>query len=254
MDTHELSARTQSIYSQLSDDISMRVFCLRLSHYLLGKCFLHSQYAEEFLLQHPEVNSKISNIINSWFLEYVNVKEICIYGAGSDGQNTYYLINRFLGKNNERQFFFCDSNEQKQGTKISGVDILAPNQLRNMPNSLIIISINNITAQNDVIRNLIDAGIDKKRIRVSFISQIWHEVIYTISKAQYFDNDVFSCSTDFGSKQIFIDAGSLDFMTSLDYAKFSAAQQLKIIAFEPNPTQYSICKHNAKNLLSNGGG
>lgn len=91
-------------------------------------------------------------LVNS--LEYEKECRYVVFGTGTYGEKAYQSIQKL----NSEVVFFCDTNEEKQGKKLHGIDILSPGELRNRRRNFDKVVIAAL-AYNDIRKEIINNGL-----------------------------------------------------------------------------------------------
>lgn len=208
-----------------------------------------------------------------------NDRPLVLFGAGATGKAVLESC-RSLGIN---VTCFCDNNPAKEGTKHAGLDVISYKTLKEQyPDCNIIITIGttdfkdvNNKLNNDAFnrifpfavllfdfwdgRNYIYENLNSfeklydlledelsKQVLIARLNYIIDSNSAELEKLQtpdeYFDASIFS----FTENEYFIDAGSLDGQTALEFAK-RVPKYNRIVCFEPDERNY--CK-TLKNLAS----
>ena len=88
------------------------------------------------------------------------MRNIVIFGAGGTGEK--YLEN-ILSKCEDRIICFLDNSKAKQGTKINGIDVFAPEKICELEYSVVVV-VTSPSFENDIFLQLEKLGVDKSKI------------------------------------------------------------------------------------------
>ena len=217
----------KEIYTSLSDDLSKTIFENRL------------------LFSHISDYKFIDNIIDAVskndgknISDFLNFGKVVVYGADAMGV-------RYAAYHSDNILAFCDKNIEKQKMKICNKPVISPAELKDkFPNATIVITtVHEMTAQ-EIKNELIGMGFLEKDINIVTAFQCARDGV-KLFVPQYFDNTIIPASN---KNEVFVDAGCLNFSTSLDFIKWCDGEYKKIVAFEPNPAQHPICIENANGV------
>lgn len=208
----------QKIYSALQDDESRIIFTHRFLYSLTG--------AENQIACMLQTLHKQYGICPQTLLP----EKYCIYGAGNTAQNI-----RLLGRLTDRNpTFYID--QYKTG-EIDGVPILSLDEfcaVTNCESYMIILAVGS-AYEDEVCNNLRQHGIRNFRNYQEFIRS-------DFGREQYFDLPQINLS----SCESFVDAGSYNGADSVAFLRH--CPNGTVYAFEPNPSQYAICKEILKEI------
>lgn len=152
------------------------------------------------------------------FLSQTNGKGIILWGCGYHGMETKRVLDLFHCNID----YFCDRDHRKIGTKIHGIPVISPEEVFDQYSDYSVI---------------LGSGIYKDEMRQALLFHNFPEnnILYPnyshlqawSDKKQYFD--VFKPEPN----ELFIDAGSFDGETILDFIDWSGGNYNKIVAMEP---------------------
>jgi len=217
----------KEVYTRLEDDLSKIIFEKRL----LFSCTSDFKFIENIIDAVSESRGK--NVF-----DFLNFGKVVVYGAGIMGQ-------RYATFHSNNILAFCDKDIEKQQTKIYDKSVISPMELRdNFPNATIVIATIHERTALQIKSELIELGLLKQNINIVTAFQCYREGV-ALFPPQYFDDLILPVAN---KNEVFIDAGCFDFYSSLDFIKWCNGEYKKILAFEPNPTQYPICIDNAKGI------
>lgn len=210
----QLPEKIYQIYCRISDDISKRIFT---------NCILHSmtndvRYIRDSILFSP-VGEKFDRLLTQ-----AGHEPIYIYGAGKRGKELFEL---FPDKN---WGGYIDQN--KEGN-CNGLPIVKLEQIS--VHSDIHIVVSNQMGYGEIVRELIEYGIEKDRIITC------EDLNSEMMACMYFDKRCINRNRISGG---FIDAGSYDGKDSKQFMEWSGNYACKIWAFEPDIKQYKVCRKN----------
>jgi FlaA1/EpsC-like NDP-sugar epimerase len=118
----------------------------------LAKIILNDK---NLIKKHPlEVTNTISKIKET----QKNLKQIIVWGIG---EYANLLLNNSITFANSKVKFFVDSNYHKQGTKFRNSIVLKPDEVINCNEPILIAS---SFWYHDIVKNLEEFGVDKRRI------------------------------------------------------------------------------------------
>jgi len=220
-----LIENSRFVYNNLGDELSKRI------------------YENKLLYSLTEDYRFISNIVNLSFPvdEYNNLvrskfknSPVIIYGAGFVGLNFLQLCTDV----NVRAF--CDSEESKQGSLFCDHKVISPEELANdYSDCAVAIAVFDSFAEKEIITKLERLGISKEKIvTIDDIVPFRCDL-----RKAYFHPDIILPQQL--QNEVFIDGGCYDFRTSQRFKEYCKENYENIIAFEPNPKQYTICEERA---------
>jgi len=229
-------SQIRDIYNKLSDQKSKVIFENRLLY----------SFTEKGDFIDNMVSSLISPYTKEEYLQKIKVffgsDEIIAYGAGQIGRG----ILRFSNIINIKAF--CDSLQEKWGSIFHGYNVISPEELvEKHSDKTVFITVLNQNITTEITEALLSMGFPAKQI-INYChdyNNIHPFIRDGRMREQYFDKEIISLDN---AEEIFIDAGCFDFGTSLEFIEYCGGNYKKIIAFEPNPEQYLICKSNAGNI------
>jgi len=209
---------SMGIYSCLSDEISKMIFRMRLLFSLTGDYKSISYIVRST----PELQQQLDSFVSSFAGECV-----IVYGAGTRGRLFLDICN-----NKVEIIAFCDTDEAKQGTLLNGFPIISMLEMKGKyeDRSIVISPMD----YKEILADLLKMGFTEDRIH------ILSHFLEKNSNSQYFDETV---PISRGGR--FVDAGAYDFETARRFMKWSEYEYDRIIAFEPNKEQYSLCVEKA---------
>ena len=203
-----------------------------------------SKIIYEALLEYSKTEDYISfwdnikKIDKEWFIldscfeqiqeSYRSNKEIIIYGCGLYGIQTHMALEA-CGINIH---YFCDSNDDLQGTTKFGIKILSPKELvENHKESLVIIATKYYC--HEICLNLLQLVFDRKKIVIPE-----EGILRAVCGCQYFD--YFNPEEN----EVFVDAGAYDGETTLEFVKWVDNDYTSIYALEPFETVRPVLEKN----------
>jgi len=215
----DIIAQSREIYSRFCDDVSREIFENRVLHYLT---YNHRFFEETVYIQYPEYRSFMKKY-----------SKLVLYGAGIWGEQVAQHLS-------DRVIAICDSDRAKHGTFVSGHKVISPYELvqKHFGTDVgIFISVVDDELKSEIKGILVESGFPE--------DQVFH-----INKTQYFDDSVFmpDIIDRHISEEVFVDAGSYDFNSSLKFVKWCNGAYKKIIAFEPNPEQFPVCMEKSRSV------
>ncbi len=201
------------IYKNLADEQSEYIFKNRLLYSISNE----ADYIQN-IVKTTDYGKKFVEILNS-------CENVYIFGAGIWGTEiTKIWGNQIKG--------ILDNDKNKQGMIINNVKIYTPDEVINENfNGKIIISTKKYN--NDILEQLYKLGVKTDKIVniADWIKQAENEQYFSLDKLSH------------ASEEVFVDVGSLDGNTAVNFAKWSGNYK-KIYCFEPD-------KENVKKCISN---
>jgi len=224
-----------TVYNRLQDELSKKIFINRLLFSFTGESVYHNNILDEM-----GVSKRSSDECKDILCQS---NAVVIYGAGVIGQ----LVKQFMDTIYVDTVAFCDSDSTKHNKTFHGVLCLSIDELkRSFSHCIVIISIASAEVIQLIRDNLLSLGFQPHQVKS-------YRDLYLMQDAnfedkQYFDRDVLDNYVASPDKHVFIDAGCYDFSNSLDFIKWTGREDSKVIAFEPDPRQYSVCLEKSKSL------
>ena len=161
--------------------------------------------------------------IAQWYKGGGNGKQLIVYGAFTSGK-TRYDFSKYLGLDDI--YCFCDKDVNKQNKDFCGKRVISPEELvKNYKNYYVLIETKYY--YDEVYNYLIDNGFPKENI-----------VAHGDNGIQYLDYEYM----EFDDNEIMIDGGCFDCGTIKDFISRVGGKYNKIIAFEPDYSNYIRCK------------
>ncbi|MCL2663448.1 MAG: FkbM family methyltransferase [Oscillospiraceae bacterium] len=223
----------KNIYESIADEQSKKIYESRLLYSLTGSYkFIDGVVSLSF--KDIEV---CKDILGKAFMDLSD--DVVVYGAGHLGYILTVLCDML------RICAFCDSDTGRHGSMYNGYKVLSPHELKEKHSgSVIIIATAKEGNVADITEKLLGLGFDKDRI-LDFHGLLQSNGInqFSFHETQYFDPEI--VLPILLEDEVFIDAGCYDCHNSIQFAKLCNNRYEKIIAFEPNPKQYSTCQHNS---------
>lgn len=221
---HMLLEQTSSIYSRLDDELSRKLYDLRIEYSITHD----NERLEERQLE----------LLDGWklrkmaeFIDKSHNKDICIFGAGNWGSWSYNLIKKTEYSN--YNVFYVDNNKSLQGKCLNGCKILAPEWLQQNKFTGTVL-IQNAKYWPDIYKQCCQL-VNRDQIYVPHYGKL-----LGIRGMQYFD--VFKPE----GQEVFVDVGSYDGADSIKFAEWCHKNYKKIYIFEPNDYQAEISLSNLK--------
>lgn len=156
----------------------------------------------------------------------VNVKGIIIFGCGHDGKRS----KKILEKCDYFPLFFCDSDKEKIGKIVDGIKVISVDELVERYRDYLIV-LGSTRYMDEMYEILISKNFPKKNI---FYPQ-YKSIVAQCGK-QYFD--VFSAQ----NREIFVDAGSYDGNSIMDFISWENGNYEKVFAFEPINEMFQLIR------------
>jgi len=203
----------KQIYDLMGDDKSREIFANRLLYSLTGD----KRYIRKVILSNRNTNECIARL-------YEAQMPIAIFGAGMWGK---FLVNAF-----DDIRFFCFIDNHRAGQTEAGLPVYSLEQfLERYNDAVVVIAVKLYHAE--IYGQLINAGILQEDI--IDIGSVWEKMTHL----QYFefpDLDQYNLSDG-----VFVDGGSYDGMTSVDYVQAWGGVK-HVYAWEPDPDNQAKCR------------
>lgn len=218
----EIYRQYKLIEKKLVDDESRKIFDFRIDFYLnrSGELFEKNIYDES--------KNYTCNILDEKL--HGNQKDIFIFGVGYCGKKTKRKLD-ICKKYNVKAF--CDNDKRKVGMFIENIPVIDVKEIQKEKNSIIIIASNKYS--EEMYSQICNLGIDKENIIVPVLGYLEIQCGW-----QYFD--VFSSQKN----EIFVDAGSYDGETIIDFYKWIDKNEGVVYGMEPIKEMYEKCCFNLK--------
>ena len=212
----------KDVYAKLQDDESRSIFNSRLAYFLDGdEEHLWKIVDRLYLSYSTEIIRECNALRNSG-------KKIVFYGAGVMGG----VVKNCLARLGFSADFFIDKSKKKQCSGYLGLPVLSLQQLKEKhPDAAVIVTASKVYAR-EIKHELISSG----------FNCIFDDLNKYVCESNYFIHDFLAPQ----SNETFIDCGTLDGESILDFIKFSNGVQ-KIYGFEPDAASYSRTKSNLEN-------
>lgn len=224
----EYFEQSNKVYSLLEDKESKDIF--------MYKSMFYGSYDYRYIFEMVDRYTQLSTLDFRWddFIKKIKYacekgKKIVIYGAGGEG----LALQTILNSQGIPVAFFADRNYELINRK----DVVSPDELidRYMANDDIVVVIGTEIYFEEIKNSLLKKGI--------LLCDIFGGKA-DIEK-QYFADEIIQYTSD----EVFVDCGSLNFMTCEYFMKKCTTNVGKIFAFEPDDSNYNMCldrinKHN----------
>ena len=217
--------KIKHIFNRLQDDESRNNFMYRLSYSLSDNYEFILNMLKESSIHDKKKKKRYGkqNVFQLFDDEQQLINNTVIYGVG-EGCNNLLAYYRDIGVKIE-PLSFCDSNTKKQGTLFNGFPVISPAELREKyPNCNIIIS--SVLYKQEITNDLLALGFNQDKLYYREIGEL-----------VYFPDDIIKPIDD----EVFIDAGAYNGGTIKDFLLFCNGKYKKIIAFEPDKSNYILC-------------
>lgn len=209
----------KKIYEKLGDDLSKEVFKNRLMYSI--------SQDEKWVYENVRLANGGSEFLNKLDACAQN-GEIVIWGAGVWGKDLYKVTKNYPWK------CFIDSNPK--AAEYNGVPIIAYDDfMANYSGEYIFIS--SRIYYKEMYKKILASGIDEDKI--VNVGQI----LDRLASEQYFDLEYLEHAK---GKEVFVDVGSFDGMTSVYFDKWSYGDSF-VYAFEPDEQNQKKCQDNLEN-------
>lgn len=214
----------KNIYEHLQDSKSRELFQIR-SDYFMDR---------DLSVLRDRLTDAADTFYDPDFESYMETFEagqpVCIWGCGLDGERTFKILNKFNRQYNIAAF--CDSNPMLWGKTFQGKPVLTPAELRDARDRYVV-----LIATGKYVSSIYETLLSYDFPRNS-IFYPRHRCLVALTGKQYFDLPAMSHDPH----EIFVDAGSYDGSTSLDFAVWCGGDYDKIYAFEPSPESAAVCR------------
>ena len=216
MEVNSFINQTKEVYARLADDMSKKIYTNRMLYNLTND----ERYLNEIVMEYKPIKE-----IKDWLDIHENRKKI-IFGAGRNGRRIKELFP------NEPWLCFVDNNAR--GVVIDGLKVISLGELVEKPEECAII-ISPFKGYKEILLQLKDKKFDEKNIFV-FAESIQNT-------KEYFEDFV-----PHSEKEVFVDAGVYDGMTTRDFVEWSENDYEQIYMFEPSVDYYERFYTNVKDI------
>lgn len=183
------------------------------------------EIVERYLPQLVDAENKVLDLL-------LNREKIIIFGAGAFGIRAL----KFLMTHNKSVNSFIDSNSDKWGKSVKGIEIKSPQQIDYNEFDAIIVS-----PGEHFMVDQIHEFLKKQKFREDTIIIDYKDYCcIELEQEQYFDPDIIK----YQENEVFVDAGVLDLGTSIRFieeCEKNNIKNFKILAFEPDYASYQKC-------------
>lgn len=213
------------VYNMLEDDESKYIYYKRTEY----KKAYNPQCIADIVINYTKEFNIIKSFAQNLTREY-KFRKIYLFPAGVRGT----MIGIQFQAAGIQIDGYIDNDESKWGSKISGIPVYSPFQVKDIE-CVVIITLDMqsiIDEMKSQIKNLFKNA--KIEVLNDFISS------YPYPSNQYFDNLI-----HLEENEVFIDGGVFDLGSTLNFierCKEKGLKNYKSIAFEPNKEQYLYCK------------
>lgn len=230
----EIFPQAKKVYDSLLDDQSKRFFSLRLLYNFTSDM----SFIKEIVTDIDEFKNENLHPYIEFYIackkHIADNRKIIIYGAGVWGK---YLYETF--SNGLKWHSFCDKDVDKQKSSFCNLPVISPEQLiQKHKDDIIVIGTKNY--KEEVFHELVAMGIQSDHILT--IPSDPYSVTHFLNEKQYFESSLIQSQEN----EVFIDAGCFDFANSLVFKEWCNGEYEKIIAFEPDPTNFKKCNEVIK--------
>lgn len=226
MDSVNAIQSINAIYNMFEDELSKELYLARLNWLMTGDY----KYVKEIVTKaHPDM-PVWNRQDESDFIHILSVgKKVVFYGAGSFSERIIPYL-----QNKELDIVFCDKNVEKQKVGFRGYAVIRPDELFEMQEEKVVIICT--TKYADEVKDyLLEKGIHKEEIID----------IRAFFKCGTGDEYFFEDFLKYEKNEIFIDAGSYDLATTMEFKKVCEGLT-KAYAFEPDIVNYERCLKRIK--------
>jgi len=234
---------SRKIYKCLQDEESKRIFKNKLLYFYTDDF----HFMDDIILSSSKRND-FCNERTIWHDVFAgkHKRNIIVYGSGTIGQ---MFINSIGMRGRQNITAFCDRDVDKQRSQLHGLSVISLEALeKKYHDHTVVIAIGDSSVVAEITNKLLQMGFASEQL-INFNGNaekfFFEDIQFEYSQSQYFDKDIM-CTTS--HDEVFIDAGCLDFTTSRHFIDWCGGSYGKIIAFEPNHSQYLVCVENAKGV------
>ena len=222
----ELNIQYNNVYERLVDEESRRIFENRFE-YLVTRDI--NKLEEKLYSDNIHYTcQKLDKILRD------TQKNIVIFGAGECGKKNKKNLDRCRKYNIKG---FCDNNLDIIGTIIEDIPVISVKEAVEDKDCVIVIS--SIKYGKELYEQLLQLGVSVERIVTSTLGFLEIQCGW-----QYFD------FFEPGEKEIFLDAGTYDGGTIVDFYKWMGNKEGICYGMEPVPEMYKIASRNIKSYAN----
>ena len=236
----DLIKSVANVENHLADDMSKKIYEARLKYFI-------KRDINELRLDLLDLGLEWT-ILNLDEMYTINdkVESIVIFGCGVEGKYTLKLLQNSKYKN--EKILFCDNDPNKWGK--GKFEVISPDELlKNYKKSIVIIS----------------SSLHKVEIYSQLLLRRWNQHFprerILLPNMRVISGKIFNQYFDFfkpNKSEIFVDAGSLDAKTALEFSQWAKNDYEYIYSFEANPNYIKYCeetfqKYNLKGTIINKG-
>lgn len=219
----------KEIYDRLSDEESKFIFINRLAY--------NMEHDYEYIYKIVTMRDKIcEDDIYSLICDRDALKDqpLVVFGAGYFG----WICRTVLEPLGFNIVGIADNSKNKIGAKLGKYHVYSPEEIcADYPNALWLISVLRSEDQNSIFNQLLNLGVDEKKI-------YHYSPSGDIYGNQYFD------VLQVRPKGVFVDAGSYNLSDAVKYSK-EDPEFIKIVSFEPDKKNYEKCRERATHFEEN---
>lgn len=161
----------------------------------------------------------------------VDVKGIIIFGSGHDGKRT----KRILERCNYSPVYFCDSDSDKVGSNVGGIEVISVEEVTERYQEYLI-----VLGSTKYAEEMYDFLLEKKFMKEKILYPK-HGVIWAKRGHQYFDMFLPENET------IFVDGGGYNGDTLFDFVDWTCGKYKKVYEFEPIVEMFQVIKTRVEN-------
>ena len=229
MDVLKLIHSSNEIEKRLIDEYSMSIYEMRL-RYLVTRNWKILQENSANLMQEKFYTSKSEMTkLDEMYKIHSKIESIVIFGAGVDGIFTLNLLKN--SKYKDEKIFFCDNDVNKQKEGVRGIKVISLDELvKNHRESIVIIG--SRIYKIELYDQISKTSYPKERILP--------DILRDYMGWQYFDY------FEPKESEVFIDGGSFNGTTSLEFTQWATKGYDYIYSFEANSLVVDNCKETFK--------
>ncbi len=231
-----MNDKAKEILSWMSDDISRDIYTNRI---LFMDTFDYKYIQDTIDKYRPEFKREKWFELSNEFKARINKYDhVIVAGAGDRGK----ILTKALKDAGYTIMFIVDNRATGD---FLDIPITKPHCISSdkLLNTGVIISLSDRSISEQIKNQLIELKYPKNQI--CLLSDYVAEA-KELHQLQYFDDESI---ISYGDKETFVDCGVLDFETSsvfIDRCREHKVKSISVIAFEPDPQNYDVCKKEIK--------
>lgn len=224
------------IYNALGDDESREIYHARVE-FMINRD--NSAYLNKIFDLEKISSKKWKHLGMERFVKNKKYTGLIIYGCGYEGK----LVKKILNICGYTITYWCDSNEDLIGKELDGIKIISANELVDKYKDYLVI-IATTQYKDQIWERLRAFGFPLEHVYAT--SYTANSDDWAVSGKQYFDMFLPE------DNELFIDAGTYNGDTIIDFIKWCNGKNYKIYSLEPLKDMYELIKMRLKNLNISG--